>query len=663
MKNFKQKSIVVAVATVLSAQVSNVSLAIPAPPMAPSIADAGSEVALIKRAGAAAMRAVAQRITAQETVPYAIGNLIPPQAFFGRETGLGGELDPFVAPDSEAASVAAQTMDAARAADEQKANTAMSFSGTIRYAVSSGQTTIFFDRINNDTSNTTSGSLKLRLIATGAPVSGPATFTGYKLFESAVFGPLQPNRYLTGSVSGAYLGDPPSGTYSMVVALFEYSSSGCSVAVADNYCTVASITINSQTFGSPPPPAPPPPPPPAPTPAPAPAPAPSVVTMISDSGAQCYQNYPYTAAQQLIVAQPGVWRQYAGSTSCSSLGMSIFVGYLVGTNRVVPVFTNSASAAQILCSSGFVEACAAPTPPAPPAPPPGPTPAPATNGYQTIMVDLNTYPFCYQYVRPTMASVLTSLGNTNTYSGTTTCPSLGFRVYAGRWSQDTVSWVFDSSAAFAQIDCDVGIAVQCNIGNPPASPPPPIASPTPAPAPTPAPPPASSGSIASGQIWVIEYYIISLNKYFITGRAAEQSLLDSFPTVYRRTGAKFAAYPAISVPVSQQAVCRFYLPAERGGPNSHFYGLPTDCNLVRYTGNPMFVYEGEDFAVAQPTAGGTCPASAPYPVYRSFNNRAAQNDGNHRYTVTTSRYTQMTTRGWSGEGPVFCVSANVEGTE
>ena len=370
--------------------------------------------------------------------------------------------------------------------------------------------------------------------------------------------------------------------------------------------------------------------------------------MISDTGAQCYQNYPYAAAQQLIAAQPGAWRQYASSISCSGLGMSIFVGYLVGSSRTVPVYTNSNAAAQILCNSGFVEACAAPTPP--PAPPP-----PASNGYQTIVADLNSFPFCYQYVRPTMASVLTGLGNTNTYAGTTTCPSLGFGVYAGRWSQDTVSWVFDSSAAFAQIDCDVGIAVQCNIGNPPASPPPPIAAP--------ALPPSSSGSIALGQIWVTEFYIVSLNKYFITGRAAEQSLLDSFPAVYRRTGAKFAAYPATTVLVGQQAVCRFYLPPDRGGPNSHFYGLPTDCNLVRNTGNPMFVYEGEDFAVAQPTATGTCPTSAPYPVYRSFNNRAAQNDGNHRYTVATSRYAQMTTRGWAGEGSVFCVSANVEGTE
>ncbi len=645
MHTFKHTTIVMSISMALAAHASGAALAIPPPPVTPSPSALTGDVALLRHAGAAAQHAFALSVNAAEVASIgtnsdtALANL-----FVAGDGTLSGELDPANAPESARPGVDVRSFEATTRADQQKANTAMSFSGNIRYAVASGQTTITFDRINNDTSNTTSGSLKLRLIATSAPVSGPATFTGYKLFESATFGPVRPSSYLTGSVSGAYLGDPPNGTYAMVVALFEYSSSGCSSPVADNYCTVASITINSQTFGSTPPSPAPPPPPPAPT------PIPSVVTIISDSGAQCYQNYPSSAAQQLIAAQPGFWRQYTSATSCASLGMSIFVGYLTGSSRTVPVYSNSASSAQILCSSGFVEACAAPTPPGP-----APAPAPADNGYLTIVADLNTFPFCFQYVRPSVASVLTGLGNTRTYPGSTTCPSLGYGFYAGRWSHDTISWVFDSSAAFAQIDCDSGVAVQCSIGNPPASPPPPLAAPAPA--------PVSNGSLAVGQIWVTEFYIIALNKYFITGRSAEQSLLDSFPTVYRRTGAKFAAYPATTVPTGQQAVCRFYLPLDKGGPNSHFYGLPSDCNLVRSTGNPMFVYEGEDFAAAQPSAAGVCPSTAPYPVYRSFNNRAVQNDGNHRYTVAASRYALMTTRGWSGEGPVFCVSANVDGTE
>ena len=76
----------------------------------------------------------------------------------------------------------------------------------------------------------------------------------------------------------------------------------------------------------------------------------------------------------------------------------------------------------------------------------------------------------------------------------------------------------------------------------------------------------------------------------------------------------------------------------------------------------MFEYEGEDFAVAIPV-GGVCPASAPFTVYRSFNNRQAQNDGNHRYTNAVSRYNEMASKGWVGEGAVFCSVSAVDGTE
>ena len=161
---------------------------------------------------------------------------------------------------------------------------------------------------------------------------------------------------------------------------------------------------------------------------------------------------------------------------------------------------------------------------------------------------------------------------------------------------------------------------------------------------------------------VIEYFNIALSKYFITGRVAEQTVLDGVPAGFRRTGAKFSAWSAVEPPAGTEAICRFYLPPARGGPNSHFYGRPSDCDLVRATGNPMFEYEGEDFAVAIPV-GGVCPASAPFTVYRSFNNRQAQNDGNHRYTNAVSRYNEMASKGWVGEGAVFCSVSAVDGTE
>ena len=104
------------------------------------------------------------------------------------------------------------------------------------------------------------------------------------------------------------------------------------------------------------------------------------------------------------------------------------------------------------------------------------------------------------------------------------------------------------------------------------------------------------------------------------------------------------------------------MPPSKGGPNTHFYGRPGDCELIRGTNNPVFQYEGEDFAVTIPVAGA-CPASAPFTVYRSFNNRSAQNDGNHRYTNSLARYNEMIAKGWSAEGPVFCSSSAIDGTE
>lgn len=169
-------------------------------------------------------------------------------------------------------------------------------------------------------------------------------------------------------------------------------------------------------------------------------------------------------------------------------------------------------------------------------------------------------------------------------------------------------------------------------------------------------------AVASTPVEVVEYFLIALNKYFITGRVAEQALLDGLPASFRRTGAKFSAFAAAGAPAGTEPICRFYLPPAKGGPNSHFYGRPADCDLVRASGNPVFEYEGEDFAVAIPV-NGVCPISVPFTVYRSFNNRAAQNDGNHRYTNLLSRYNEMTGKGWAGEGAVFCSASATDGVE
>lgn len=156
---------------------------------------------------------------------------------------------------------------------------------------------------------------------------------------------------------------------------------------------------------------------------------------------------------------------------------------------------------------------------------------------------------------------------------------------------------------------------------------------------------------------VVEYFVPSLKKYFITGRENEKSLLAQYPAVYSLTGMSFVAGPGLAPPTGTQPICRFYFAPPLA--NTHFYGGPADCSLVTTTfaGNKAATNEGLDFAVASPDAAGNCPASAPVKVYRSFNNRGAQNDGNHRYTVSTARYNQMITQGYSADGAVFCAAS------
>ena len=156
---------------------------------------------------------------------------------------------------------------------------------------------------------------------------------------------------------------------------------------------------------------------------------------------------------------------------------------------------------------------------------------------------------------------------------------------------------------------------------------------------------------------VTEYYVPSLKKYFITGREDEKSTLAQYPSVYSLTGMSFVAGPGGAPPANTLPICRYYFSPPLA--NTHFYGTPPDCTAIAgvFAGNSAAKNEGIDFAVVVPDGAGNCPAAAPVKVYRSFNNRAAQNDGNHRYTVSTARYDQMTAAGYAKEGAVFCVAS------
>ncbi|MBK8739114.1 MAG: hypothetical protein IPM02_05970 [Betaproteobacteria bacterium] len=164
-------------------------------------------------------------------------------------------------------------------------------------------------------------------------------------------------------------------------------------------------------------------------------------------------------------------------------------------------------------------------------------------------------------------------------------------------------------------------------------------------------------------VTVSEFYAPSLDHYFRTAVPEEAASLRNNPNsgfVY--TNKDFRAYLFSNRPPSAQQVCRFYGHFTIG-PNSHFYtAAPEECDFLKQLalttpfGVPRWNFEEYSFAIDVPV-NRQCPASAPISVYRAYNNRAAQNDSNHRYTTDIGVYQQMLARGWSGEGVVMCAPA------
>lgn len=67
-------------------------------------------------------------------------------------------------------------------------------------------------------------------------------------------------------------------------------------------------------------------------------------------------------------------------------------------------------------------------------------------------------------------------------------------------------------------------------------------------------------------------------------------------------------------------------------------------------------YDAPAFHAWPPQPDGTCPASAPVPVYRAYNGRWREGDSNHRYSVRPEVHRAMVEeRGWIDEGVGFCI--------
>src|SRR6185295_19418718 len=97
-------------------------------------------------------------------------------------------------------------------------------------------------------------------------------------------------------------------------------------------------------------------------------------------------------------------------------------------------------------------------------------------------------------------------------------------------------------------------------------------------------------------------------------------------------------------------VCRFY----GAGPNSHFYTSDAaECAGLKNAASG-WTYEGIAFHVTRPS-GGAC-AAGETPVYRTYNDGAARNDSNHRFTVDATVFANASTYGHLKEGVVMCAA-------
>jgi hypothetical protein len=162
---------------------------------------------------------------------------------------------------------------------------------------------------------------------------------------------------------------------------------------------------------------------------------------------------------------------------------------------------------------------------------------------------------------------------------------------------------------------------------------------------------------------VVEYYSPKLDHYVVSAWPDEIAALDADPRgAFERTGERFKAWlRATDAPASAVPVCRFYAT----GSNSHFYTADAnECQFLKSLeakqradaaakGQSFRGWQFEAVAFyAAAAQGGSCPANT-RPVYRAYNNRAAEDDSNHRFTVKEAMREAMT-QSWIEEGVAFC---------
>ena len=150
---------------------------------------------------------------------------------------------------------------------------------------------------------------------------------------------------------------------------------------------------------------------------------------------------------------------------------------------------------------------------------------------------------------------------------------------------------------------------------------------------------------------VFAFYNGNIDHYFITaGTAEKDSLLNGGGGGgWAIVDEGFNAWPAAGpAPDAAEPVCRFYSAVV----NSHFYTAgPSECEMLKQPSSG-WTYEGIAFRALVPTKGSCYPGTVP--VWRLYNDRAAQSDSNHRFVASVDTYRHMIANGWIGEGVAFC---------
>jgi predicted dienelactone hydrolase len=153
------------------------------------------------------------------------------------------------------------------------------------------------------------------------------------------------------------------------------------------------------------------------------------------------------------------------------------------------------------------------------------------------------------------------------------------------------------------------------------------------------------------ELEVVEYALPQSGKFFMTGTPGEIALLDGLPTLFQRTGVRFATFRQDST--QGLPMCRFY-GNDGGRLNTHFYStLPADCAAVR--AQPWAVDEGiamRATALSSSVAATGCSLPDTEKIVRLFN----INTANHRYLPQSVVERSVFTAEWAAEGAVFCAA-------